>query len=61
LAVNGADATPELSVTTTIVTVLLLNNPLAPAAGAVKVTNTPCKGLLPASLTVTAKALAKTA
>ena len=56
LAVNGAEATPDALVATTIVAVLLLNIPEAPAAGAVKVTFTPDTGLLPASFTVTASA-----
>jgi hypothetical protein len=58
-AVNGADATPEAFVATTIVAVLLLNTPDAPDPGAVNVTFTPGTGLLPASFTVTASALAK--
>jgi hypothetical protein len=57
--VNGADATPELSVATVIVARLLLNCPLAPDIGAANVTFIPCKGWPPASFTVTAKALAK--
>ena len=56
---NGAEATPDAFVATTIVFVLLLNIPDAPEPGAVKVTFTPDTGLLPESLTVTAKALAK--
>ncbi len=44
---------------TVIVAVLLLNTPEAPAPGAVNVTFTPETGLLPASFTVTASALAK--
>ena len=58
-AVNGADATPDAFVATTIVAVLLLNTPDAPDPGAVNVTFTPETGLLPASFTVTASALAK--
>ena len=58
MAVNGAEATPEALVATVIVAVLLLNVPEAPAPGAVKVTLTPATGLLPASFTVTANALA---
>src|ERR1700746_1580968 len=58
-AVNGADATPDAFVATTIVAVLLLNTPEAPEPGAVNVTFTPGTGLLPASFTVTASALAK--
>jgi hypothetical protein len=58
-AVNGADATPDAFVATTIVAVLLLKTPDAPEAGAVNVTFTPETGLLPASFTVTASALAK--
>src|SRR5207245_87764 len=58
-AVNGADATPDAFVATTIVPVLLLNTPEAPDPGAVNVTFTPETGLLPASFTVTASALAK--
>jgi hypothetical protein len=42
-----------------MVAVLLLNTPDGPLPGAVKVTFTPAIGLLPASLTVTASALAK--
>jgi hypothetical protein len=57
--VNGADATPDAFVATTIVAVLLLNTPDAPLPGAVNVTFTPATGLLPASRTVTASALAK--
>jgi hypothetical protein len=57
-AVNGADATPDALVATTIVAVLLLNVPDAPVAGAVNVTFTPDTGLLPASFTVTASAFA---
>ena len=60
MAVNGAEAIPEALVATTIVAVALLNVPDAPAPGAVNVTLTPETGLLPASRTVTAKALAKT-
>src|SRR3984893_13570400 len=59
LAVNGAAATPDAFVATTIVAVPLLNLPEAPAPGAVNVTFTPETGLLPASFTVTARALAK--
>ena len=55
---NGADATPDAFVATVIVAVLLLNTPDAPLPGAVNVTFTPATGLLPASLTVTASALA---
>ncbi len=58
-AVNGAAATPDAFVATTIVAVLLLNTPDAPDPGAVNVTFTPLTGLLPASFTVTASALAK--
>src|SRR5207245_5849093 len=58
-AVNGVDATPDASVATVIVAVLLLNTPEAPAPGAVNVTFTPETGLLPASFTVTASAFAK--
>ena len=58
-AVNGADATPEAFVATTIVAVLLLNIPDAPAPGAVNVTFTPDTGLLNASRNVTANAFAK--
>jgi hypothetical protein len=57
--VNGADATPEAFVATLMVAVLLLNLPEAPDPGAVNVTFTPETGLLPASFTVTARALAK--
>src|SRR4029077_9284265 len=58
-AVNGADATPDAFVATVIVAVLLLKIPDAPEPGAVNVTFTPDTGLLPASFTVTASALAK--
>src|SRR2546429_148904 len=58
-AVNGVDATPDASVATVIVAVLLLNTPEAPAPGVVNVTFTPETGLLPASFTVTASAFAK--
>src|SRR6267142_931639 len=58
-AVNGADATPNPFVATVIVAVLLLKTPDAPDPGAVNVTFTPETGLLPASFTVTASALAK--
>ena len=58
-AVNGAEAMPDAFVATVMVAVLLLNVPDAPAPGAVKVTLTPDTGLFPASLTVTASALAK--
>ena len=44
---------------TVIVVALLLNMPDAPLAGAVNVTFTPGTALLPASLIVTASALAK--
>jgi hypothetical protein len=57
-AVNAAEATPEAFVAAMIVVVLLLKAPEAPDPGAVKVTFTPETGLLPASLTVTASALA---
>jgi hypothetical protein len=56
--VNGADAIPDAFVATVIVAVLLLNVPDAPDPGAVNVTFTPLTGLLPASVTVTAKAFA---
>lgn len=56
LAVNGAEAIPLAFVETVIVAVLLLNFPLAPEPGAVKVTLTPETGLLDASSTVTASA-----
>jgi hypothetical protein len=59
LAVNAADATPDAFVATVIVAVLLLKMPEAPDPGAVNVTFTPLTGLLPASLTVTARAFAK--
>ena len=58
-AVIGAEATPEALVATVIVAVLLLNVPEAPDPGAVKVTLTPDRGLLPPSFTVTATAFAK--
>jgi len=58
LAVNGAEATPLEFVVTVIVAVLLLNLPLAPEPGAVNVTLTPETGLLEASSTVTASAVA---
>ena len=59
MAVNGADATPEAFVATVMVAVPLLKVPDAPEPGAVNITLTPDTGLLPASLTVTARALAK--
>jgi hypothetical protein len=59
LAVNGAEATPDALVATTIVAVLLLNVPDAPVAGAVNVTFTPATGLLLASSTVTPSAVPK--
>jgi hypothetical protein len=58
-AVNGAEATPDAFVATVMVAVLLLNLPDAPDPGAVNVTFTPETGLLPASFTVTPRALAK--
>jgi hypothetical protein len=58
-AVNGADAIPEAFVATVIVGVPLLKTPDAPEPGPVNVTFTPLTGLLPASLTVSANALAK--
>ncbi len=58
LAVKGALAIPDALVATVIVVVLFKNKPEAPAPGAVKVTLTPATGLLPASRTVTASALA---
>ncbi len=51
---------PEALVAAVIVVVALLNVPLAPEPGAVKVTLTPGTGLLPASFTVTATAFVKT-
>jgi hypothetical protein len=59
LAVNGAEATPDALVATTIVAVPLLNVPESATAGAVNVTFTPDTGLLPESSTVTASAFAK--
>ena len=59
LAVNGADATPEAFVATVMAAVPLLKAPDAADPGAVNVTLTPDTGLLPASLTVTARAFAK--
>ncbi len=56
-AVKAAEATPEEFVATVIAVRLLLNTPEAPPFGAVKVTFTPETGLLPASLTATARAL----
>ena len=50
---------PDPLVATVIVAVLLLKMPDAPLIGAVNVTFTPDKGLLPASFTVTARAAAK--
>jgi hypothetical protein len=58
-AVNGAAAMPDALVATTIVLVVLLKIPDTPELGAVKVTFTPDTGLLPESLTVTAKAFVK--
>ena len=54
----GAVATPLLLVTAVAVAEPL-NEALAPLAGAVKVTVTPFIGLLPASVTVACKAVAK--
>ena len=56
---NGANATPEAFVATVRLAVPLLKLPDAPDAGPVNVTLTPDTGLLAASLTVTASALAK--
>ncbi len=56
---KGAEATPEEFVATVIAVRLLLNVPEAPDPGAVNVTLTPGTGLLLASFTVTASALAK--
>jgi hypothetical protein len=58
-AVNGAEAMPDAFVATVMVAVALLNVPLAPEPGAVNVTFTPLTGLLPASLIVTERAVAK--
>jgi hypothetical protein len=55
-AVNGALAIPLAFVATVMVVVLLLNAPLAPEPGALKVTFTPETGLFDASFTVTARA-----
>ena len=57
LAVNVADAIPEAFVATVMTLLLLAKRPAVPEPGAVKVTFTPGTGLLPASLTVTARAL----
>lgn len=54
-----AVAIPVELVLTVVVFVLLANLPLAPDAGAVNVTGTFGTGLLPASLTVTTRELAK--
>ena len=59
MAVNGADAMPELLVAKVIAVDELLNFPLAPLPGAVNVTLTPGTELFPASFTVTARALPK--
>jgi hypothetical protein len=56
-AVNGALAIPLAFVATVMVVVPLLNAPLAPEPGALKVTFTPEIGLFEASLTVTASGL----
>ena len=61
LALNGAEAIPDAFVDTAIVVVLLMKAPEGPLPGAVKVTLIPGNGLLPASLTVTAGAIAKAA
>lgn len=58
LAVNVAEvATPRALVVAVFTPPA--NVPLAPLAGAVKVTTTPLTGLLPASVTVTTKGAAK--
>jgi hypothetical protein len=58
LAVNtGAVATPLLLVVAVAVAPVPANVPLAPLAGAVNVTVTPLKGLLPASFTVACSAV----
>ncbi|HEY1754037.1 MAG TPA: hypothetical protein VGG72_01480 [Bryobacteraceae bacterium] len=59
LAVKGAAATPELFVATTIVVAELLNNPLGPLDGAVKVTLTPATGVPPELFTITAGGVPK--
>ena len=53
MAAKGAKATPDPSVATEIVVVLLVNKPDGPLAGAVKVTITPTDGVFKESLTVT--------
>ena len=58
-ATKGADATPDALVATVIAVELLLNKPEAPLPGAVNATFTPDTGLLPESLTITARAFAK--
>jgi hypothetical protein len=60
LAVNGAAvATPFASVVTVVAVVLLAKAPLAPLAGALKVTTTPLTGLLLRSVTFACSAVAK--
>ena len=54
-----AVATPLALVVAVVVVVLLANWPLAPLAGAVKVTLTPLTGLPVASVTVACRAVAK--
>lgn len=54
---NEADATPDALVATVIDVVELLNTPLAPEPGAVKVTFTPATGVPPADFTVTPSAV----
>src|SRR5271154_791968 len=59
LAVKASDSWPLLLVVPLIVAVPLLNVPLAPLPGAVKVTVTPDMGLPLAALTVITSGLAK--
>ena len=56
---GGAVATPLLFVVAVVAVCPPANVPLAPLAGAVNVTVTPLSGLLLASLTVAASAVAK--
>jgi hypothetical protein len=58
-AAKGAEAIPDALLTTVIVVVALPNKPEGPEDGAVNVTFMPGTGLLPASRSVTAGALAK--
>jgi hypothetical protein len=58
LAVNAVAVATPLLLVVAVAVAELPNFPLAPLAGAVKVTTTPLTGLLPASLTVACSAVA---